>query len=236
MRLLACRKCAACVWPEEVSSHLQGREHGLSREHGREAQQIIQQWPNVLHKGDSLPVLNDVVPRIPELKLHRNGLSCQVVPEQCQHIRRTEKAIQHHCSIAHPGVRGRRGARCKAQRGQAPQKPWKVVDCQQLFVRRQGSQLFEVEVEEEEPAAPAVKPPPSDKIEKARQMLITRMDKIEDQERRIIEDGVYHAPSPWLRQTGFAQYLRGSIETSCCRASPLHGPRRSWCATSSGKP
>ena len=149
-----------------------------------------------------------MIPPIPELKLHRNGLLCQVTPEQCQHIARSENAMRNHCSIVHPGVRGSSRAKCKAQRGQMRQEPWKVVNCQQLFVRRQGSQFFEVEALEDEPATAVVEPPRASKIEQARQMLVKRMDKIEDRERRIIEDGTHNAPSPWLTQAGFAQYLR----------------------------
>ena len=89
---------ARCVWPEEVCGHLQGREHGSSRRNGREVQQAIQQWPNSLHKGDTLPSIDVVISRIPELKLYRNALLCQAQPGQCQDIRRSEHAMKTHFS------------------------------------------------------------------------------------------------------------------------------------------
>ena len=208
VRLPACRKCEVCVWPEEVSGHLQGRQHGLSRKDGREVQQVIHQWPSLLHKGDPLPSINGVISQIPELKLYRNALLCQAHPGQCQHIRRSEHAMKTHFSQVHPGSRGSRGAKCKAHRGQHRQELWKAVNCQRLFVQGRGSQLFEVEVPDEEPVDPPTQPPPASKIEQARQLLVHRMAKIEDHERRVIENGTYNAPSPWLKQTGFAQYLR----------------------------
>ena len=39
-------------------------------------------------------------------------------------------------------------------------------------------------------------------------MLQQRMEKIQDRERRIIDEGAYNEPSPWLERTGWAQYLR----------------------------
>jgi superfamily II DNA helicase RecQ len=39
-------------------------------------------------------------------------------------------------------------------------------------------------------------------------MLTQRMEKIQDRERRTIEEGVYNEPSPWLQRTGWTQHLR----------------------------
>ena len=208
IRLPVCRKCEVCVWPEEVSSHLQGQLNGISRRDGREIQSIVQQWPNILHKGDPLPIVSSVIPQIVELKLYRNALLCQAQPEECQHIQRSEHAMKTHFSHVHPGSRGSRGAKCKAHRGQHHRELWKAVNCQRLFAQGRGSQFFEVEVLEDEPAAAVVEPPSASKIEQARTMLADRMAKIEDHERRIIEDGVYNAPSPWVTRGGFAKYLR----------------------------
>ena len=116
--------------------------------------------------------------------------------------------MKTHFGVAHPGFRGTRGAKCKARRHQIKQEPCRPVHCQQMFSRRYGSRLFEVEASPDMPQAPNVESPPPSKMEQARQMLARRMATIEDREQRIIEDGVYNAPGPWVTTTGFAKYLR----------------------------
>jgi hypothetical protein len=208
VQLPVCRQCRHCVWPEQIIRHLQGREHRLSSRDARFVRDVVQQWPNILHIEDPLPMNRDVVPYIPALELHRDGLLCTAAPDKCRYICRTEKAMATHFSEQHRGFRGARGVKCQARREEVKSKPWRSVDCQRLFPSRHGSQFFEVEGPQptEEPAAS--EPPPPSKIEQARQMLTQRVEKIQDRERRTIEEGVYNAPSPWLQRTGWTQHLR----------------------------
>jgi superfamily II DNA helicase RecQ len=210
IRLPVCRKCRHCVWTEQIVRHLRGREHGLSAQDAHYIQSVVQQWPDTLRVGDPLPVIHAVIPYIPELEVYRDGWLCIAKPNQCRYISRTEKTMTTHFSTTHPGFRGVRGVKCRATREQAKDQPWRSVNCQRLFPRRHGSQFFEVHVptvvEETTPTAPP--PPPPTKIERAREMLQQRMEKIQDRERRIIDEGGHNEPSPWLERTGWAQHLR----------------------------
>ena len=203
-----CRQCRHCVWPEQIVRHLQGRQHGLPPRDAQFVRDAVQQWPDMLHVGDPLPVMRDAIPYIPELELYRDGLLCTARPQECRYIGRTKNAMATHCGDQHPGVRGVRGAKCQAKKGQGKSNPWRSVNCQRLFPSRHGSHFFEVEGPQptEEPAAS--EPPAPTKVEQARQMLTQRMEKIQDRERRTIEEGVYNEPSPWLQRTGWTQHLR----------------------------
>ena len=90
LRLPVYRQCYICVWVEDIVSHLCGRQHRWKKDDAREVQRVVQEWPQVLHRGDPVPVMDWIMPAIPELATYNDGLLCQVDPEHCCCVRRGE--------------------------------------------------------------------------------------------------------------------------------------------------
>lgn len=209
IQLPVCRQCRYALWPEKIADHVQGRQHRLSAQDARELQNQVLQWPDLLPDREMIfRIHENVQPPIPELEIFSDGLLCDTQTEECRYICRDQQTMKTHFGRFHPGQRGKAGAPCTSQRSSKNPQPWRRVHCQRIFPRRQGSQYFEVEAPQQaEEAAPNPLPPPT-KIEQARQMLQLRMKKIEDRERRIIDESTYNEANPWLERTEWAKYLR----------------------------
>jgi RecQ family ATP-dependent DNA helicase len=206
--MVACKECKHIVWPNQIAGHLQNKDnaHRAKRRDATRMQREVEEWPDLLQYSDELPLVNEIRPPISELHVHRDGLRCIIDPDQCKYICRVEGSMKSHLTQKHPNSRGRRGARTLVSREAPVKKPWKQVACQRFFVQGRGSQYFEVDVPDYANPAVAI---PVTRVERGRQILIARMEKIEDRERRVIEEGGFNEINPWVERTKWHEYLGG---------------------------
>ena len=212
IQLPVCRQCRHAVWPDRIVQHLQQRRpHRLGSHDVHDVQREVQACPGLTQDRQFVTTIHEHIQfRVPQLELHRDGSLCTIASHGSRYVCRDEATMRVHFARQHPGQRGKRGARCVSQREKPRHQPWRQVCCQRIFLSRQGSQYFEVEVSPEQDEEPATvpPPPPPSKVEQARQMLESRMAQIKDRERRIIDEGLYKAPGPWLIRTEWQKYLR----------------------------
>ena len=151
-----------------------------------------------------------VAHRIQQLPLYDDGLQCRLDPGRCAYVARDAQVMKKHWRQQHGWTAGEgRGGSGRAKQ-EAMQRRFhegaKKVQCQRFFHSRAHSRYFEVRVEEQADAQDGVKSS-ADIWEGAWQQASQYYDERRDD--GVIQPGEADEVNPWLRRTGWIQYLEG---------------------------
>lgn len=210
-QVIVCKQCRHAVWPQEVQSHLQGGQHRMSIKRAQAIAMEVREWPGVIHCKTDLIVPNYVYNPIAEIPLYTDGLQCQLEPDKCSYICR--KSIRQHWVTVHGwSVKGSGGRPEQVKRADVErrfQQNTKAVYCQRLFPSRHGSSYFEIRNPDE--AAPEqVRSSPSETAwTRAWEKAVEYWDQMQEESNRKIKKGETDEASPWLKRTGWIEYLEG---------------------------
>ena len=204
-RLIVCRKCQHAIWPAQLQSHLQGPHHRMKIKEAEPIVKTTQSWPNLIEYPIELNIPTQVNSAIPHLAIHHDGLLCDIQPERCQYICRSEKFMKTHCKQKHDwSMQSRKGRPGKSTSGSVT-KSWKTVVCQRFFNHQHGSQYFQVinhEIVENEIVGANVE-------NQVRQVIDRAMIAVRQKEREVIDQGEDLEVNRWLDRTRWLQYLVG---------------------------
>jgi len=184
----------------------------------KDAQAIAERFKDndgLLQQPDELEVPQFITSAIPQLALYTDGLRCEVEPEECYYICRSEKGMREHCRKEHGWTRYKRGGRYSLLEEAEAQRerpwPWTSVTCQRFVASGKGARFFEVldSIQNlEEDGAPTGLVGNESLVE-----LLDRgssiVEQAEQRVRSIITEGEVDEVSPWLKRTGWTQCLLG---------------------------
>ena len=209
-KVLCCIQCKHAVWRDEAIKHLRGKKHVVSETRIGEIKAQLSEWQDVANRGDEVTFPTRTRKPIPYLDISRDGIKCQVEGSSCRYICRSVQGMTNHHSKEHRGVLGRQGGRrnrpgASSADDEELRSAIRVV-CQRFFPGRTGSRYFEVE-EPDEDSQPIL-PVNQSRLEQAKDSLTRREAIVMDKARTISESERYDA-NPWLKRTGWAEYLSG---------------------------
>lgn len=212
-QVIICKECQYAVWPSQVRSHLQGKQHRIPGKEAAAIQDDIKQWPGVVPFASELEIPRCIPQPIAEVPLYTDGLQCQLSPVDCQYICRKHNSIQKHWKDQHnwsiQSNRGGSGQR-KQRRIQARfQQGAREVHCQRLFPSGYGSQYFEIRQPEQATQGQAYLRTSEAAWARVWQRANEHFNRIEEETRKIIQPGEITEVTPWIRRTGWAEYLEG---------------------------
>lgn len=100
-QLAICKECRHAVWPDQITSHLEGGHHRLGWKHAESAGDEVRGWNGLIAFLSKLEVPAQVQQPIPELPLFEDRLLCQKDPSNCRYICRNEKVMKKHWRISY---------------------------------------------------------------------------------------------------------------------------------------
>lgn len=202
-QILICRECKYAIWPHQSRSHFTGPHHRLNGTRAQQIQKEIQSWPDLIQDPQQFQVPVSVEQAIPELELH-DGFQCQASVMNCHYICVKYQSIRRHVQNQHGISRfQRRGQPSQAQQAESHDRPlWRAVQCQRFFVQGPRSHFFEVSqadaIEQRE-----------DATSRAMELMQTAWQQALERDDRFIQEGQENEVNPWLKRTGWHEYLVG---------------------------
>ena len=192
-QVVICKACQHAVWPIEIHSHLQGKQHRISSKDATNIQEEVKQWPGVIQFASELEIPNSIAQPIPEVPLYTDGLQCQLAPEECQYICRTREKLRKHWKEQHNwSIRPTRGGSGQQKQKRIEtrfQEGAKKIHCQRLFPSRHGSQYFEIRQPEQATREQAYLRTPEAAWARVWQRANDHFHHIEEESRKIIQPG-----------------------------------------------
>jgi superfamily II DNA or RNA helicase len=210
-RVIMCRECQVAVWPDQVRSHLQNKQHRLNRKDAEGIQDDIQLWYGIENCRSNFTVPAFVRMPVERLPVYNDGQMCMLEPEKCQYICRSTQGIRIHlCNVHKWSARNTRGGSgtTKAQTVQhRREKAYRSVRCQRFFAQGPHSHYFEIR----ETDRPRQDEPEDGSTQGTWQRAWARADRRynEIQAQETIAEGEKDEVNPWLRRTGWSAYLAG---------------------------
>lgn len=108
-RVVICTRCKHVVWPLEVRSHFQGKEHRLKKPALDAAEAALERWPRLIIDPEEFIHPSSVQEPVAQLPVIR-GYQCLQQPVDCGYICESEKGIKRHLREEHGfKQRNRRG-------------------------------------------------------------------------------------------------------------------------------
>ena len=145
--LAICKQCRHGVLPSQIASHLQ-RAHSVQRKQAALIAEEVSSWAGLIRYSSEIEVPNQVIEPMHQLPIYTDGLMCQIDPDYCRQIFRSERVMKNHWREVHnwsPGKRGGRPSQVETKKIRARMsKSYQEVYCQRLLVQGQGSQYFQV--------------------------------------------------------------------------------------------
>ncbi|KAK7177379.1 hypothetical protein PSPO01_16572 [Paraphaeosphaeria sporulosa] len=185
--LAICRECRHGVLPSQMPHHLQ-RHHRVPRKEADSIAEEVGRWTGLIQYASQLEVPREATDPISQLPVYTDGLVCQLAPESCHQVYRSEEVMRQHWQKVHECEQG-----------------WRRVHCQRFFVQGPGSQYFEV-------YQPESTPEPIDG-ETGWAQVIRNVDEawgnVQKRAKTTIQDGARDEVNPWLERTGWMPYLVG---------------------------
>jgi hypothetical protein len=164
---------------------------------------------------------------IPNLDEYPNGLLCQQDFTHCQFITRSINKMKHHWREHHGWKVPYKGGRpTHHEREQAQiviQQGYTIVTCQQFFPSRKGSHYIYIrQPNDRQP------PPPTDTVQTAVNEVVQAWEQAqaEAKAQQTVQASKLTDANPWLRMTGWADYLQGISEKNLhdCVDTPDEDP------------
>ena len=212
-KVVICKQCRVCVWPSHVAGHLRGGQHKTSSQDAEAVADQISTWQGVEHYPSQFVLPETIQMPIPEIPLWEHGERCQVEPD-CRVIGRNRASIRRHWHKKHPEfcVDGRRGGSSRAQ-GRAAEaryaKGARQVQCQRLFAQGPHSQYIEVQRPEEAAPEQVHAGTAERAIDRAWQKANIYWESMREKQNDTIQAGQTDEVNPWLKRTGWIEYLEG---------------------------
>jgi hypothetical protein len=156
--------------------------------------------------------LSMVSSAIPYLPIYSDGLQCQISPLSCQFIGRGKESIRYHWRQVHQWSAGiGRGRSTKSRKKEIEDRfntAAKHVYCQRVFIQGEGSRYFAIE-------STATTTQPSNYVadesawKQAWSKATEYYNEVQKKASETIAEGEADEVNPWLRRTGWVQYLDG---------------------------
>ncbi|KAF4294543.1 hypothetical protein CNMCM8686_003245 [Aspergillus fumigatus] len=229
--IIICQICRHGVWPREVSSHLQGKNHHLPQATAKQVHEAIQGWDGIEHDPLAIQWPTSLPQSIPELDEYPDGLLCQQAPMQCHYVTRSIKTIKQHWrehhgwKVLYKGGRPNHYEREQAQT--MVQQGFMVVTCQRFFPSRKGSHYIWVQRPNQQPEEQA-RTTPTPTIQAAVDAVVQAWEQAQARARanQAIQASQLTDANPWLRMTRWADYLQGiqAHDLLACMAAPEEDP------------
>jgi RecQ family ATP-dependent DNA helicase len=223
--LAVCKECQHGVLPSQIKSHVQ-RAHPAKRKQAKAIAEDVGSWAGLIQYAGELEVPSHMIEPIHQLPVYQDGLMCQLAPDRCRQIFRSEGAMKKHWRVAHewsPAAKGGHPTWVEQKdiRDRINQY-CKKVHCQRLLVQGQGSQYFQVHQPGD--GGLAVVPVDGDAVwaQVGEKMARVWAD-IETRAQNTIQEGEQDEVNPWLERTQWLPYLVGMErpELMACIKEPV---------------
>ena len=212
-QVIVCKECCYAVWPDEVQGHLHGKKHRIPKKEARAIAKEVEEWPGVARYNGESELPHRIHEPIPELPLYTDGWKCQLGRDPCQYICRDKKTIKTHWQAQHQwSTRSKPGKPEASEAGNASkrfQQGATKVDCQRFFRTRCGSHYLEVRRPEDATTAQIHATSSERAWEKAWSRANDYWDSMQEEVNSKIHKGAADEVSPWLKRTGWIEYLEG---------------------------
>jgi hypothetical protein len=109
-RVVLCKICHYCVWPDNARTHLRGKHSMLSKAERALIREELQAWQGVSHSHEQLEIPQAVDQPVQGLRLFQDGKQCRLEPEECTFVCRPMDSLKKHWRAVHKWTAtGRRG-------------------------------------------------------------------------------------------------------------------------------
>ena len=226
--VIVCRQCKYGVRRSQVKAHLEGQAHRLPNTMATQVSEAVRRWNGVSQDAEEgvLPrKLDEKIPELPEYE----GLLCRR-EDNCDYVCRTEGSMKTHWRNAHAwSLQEKRGGTSNRDLDSMKEKFGRFtrrVDCQQMFTSQAGRQFIHIEKPEEE----MVSNMPYVAKNQVEEFIGETMDRWLSKRREaslVVEKDDKYLVNPWLRRTGWADYLAGRDIEEAARRMDLPDDERS---------
>ncbi|KAK5017889.1 hypothetical protein LTR39_001295, partial [Cryomyces antarcticus] len=204
-QLAICKRCGHAVWPEQIESHLTGKQHRIGRKKAVSTAESVQGWPELIQYPSEL--------RVPDYVEQASNQPFTVAPR-----RFVMPVGPNTLPLCLPGFKVDKVALASGRKVEKrSQKAARHVQCQRFFPSRHGSQYFEVrppgQEQEQEHIQIQTQAPGEggnsreENWARLRQKLKATLRSIEDKARSTIQEGEADEVNPWLERAQWHQYL-----------------------------
>jgi hypothetical protein len=205
-----CKECQCVVWADHVTSHLTGKHHKLRRRTAESITDSLRLWPGIIEESSAFVSPLYLSQPILDLPIFTNGLQCQLSPRTCRYICRDEKTIRNHWRLVHEwSPIHQRGAVASIQKKSAQENilaARRVVRCQRFCKQGQHSHYIAIEGRY---SIAAPQQPDLSAWNQAWSKATEYYDEVQKKASETITEGEADEVNPWLRRTGWVQYLDG---------------------------
>ncbi|KAK1809579.1 hypothetical protein LTR12_016055 [Friedmanniomyces endolithicus] len=218
------RLSEGCQWPGVMGGLLVGmvksevgvvvlqQKHELLRDEVRAVAREVATW-RLFSSTDAFELTRQGQQALPYLPIHRDGLRCQLQPQQCQYIARSDTSMRNHWRQAHrwnvSHYRGQLGHTEKEEYRQRRADALSSVCCQRLFPAGKNSGYFEVSLGDTEASQAEAEGEPTSlaSIVRGELAVLEEAQHERAQVFRAFESA--KEVSPWLELTRWPEYLEG---------------------------
>jgi hypothetical protein len=225
--LAVCKECRHGVLPSQVKNHLQ-RAHRVNSKQAELVADKVSSWAGLIEYASEVEVPSEVIQAIQQLPVYADGLLCQVDPDSCRQIFRSERVVKNHWREAHnwsPAEKGGRPSRVEQKKiNDRIRKSCKTVHCQRLLVQGYGSRYFQVLQPDE---GPEVVPVNGDAAwAQVGEQMAKAWANVETLAQNTIQAGEKDEVNPWVERTQWLPYLVGieRPELMACVKEPVVEP------------
>jgi superfamily II DNA helicase RecQ len=212
-QVIVCKECHYAVWPDEIQGHLHGKKHRIPKKEAGAIANEVEEWPGIARYSGEVELPHRIHEPIPELPLYTDGWKCQLGRDPCPYICRDEKTMKTHWQAQHQwSTRSKPGKPEAIEAGNARkrfQQGAKRVYCQRFFRTRYGSHYFEVCQPEDATTAQIHATTSARAWERVWSRANDYWDLMQEEVRKKIQKGTADEVSPWLKRTGWIEYLEG---------------------------
>jgi hypothetical protein len=211
--VVVCKECQHAVWPQQVKGHLQSKQHRITVKEAAAIAEEIQEWPGVAQYGSEFEVPVHVDRPVPELPLYQDGTMCQLDSTRCSYICRDTKTMKKHWRVQHGwsirNGRGGSGADKKKAVDRRSEQGARKVHCQRFYPQGIHSHYFEVRQPQTATQAQIGSSTGEAAWTRAWERAREYWDEMQQESNSKIKKGETDEASPWLKRTGWIEYLEG---------------------------
>lgn len=226
--LAVCRECRHGVLPSQIKSHVQ-RSHHVKRKEAELIADEVWNWAGLSKYASELNVPNQVIKPIQQLPVYQDGKMCQLDPDRCRQIFRSERVMKNHWRDIHrwsPAEKGGRPTRVQQKAIDNRIRQFsRNVHCQRLLAQGHGKQYFEVYQPGD--SGPDVVPVDGNTAwAQVGEKMAKAWANVETRAQSTIQAGERDEANPWLDRTQWLPYLVGMErpELLACMEEPVAEP------------
>ena len=222
--VILCRHCKCGVRRGQAKAHLKGGNHDLPKAIVNQVSEAVKVWPGISQEAEEGHLPRKFDHRIEGLHVYP-GILCRR-EEGCEYVCRADNSMKQHWSTVHGYAlqekSGGRSNKAKEENKAKFERFTRKVNCQQVFTSHAGKHFIAV-INEEEEMVQNLPDVPKPKMDEFMAEIMNAWKAKNNEIADVIEGEDKYLVNPWLRRTGWADYLAGRNVEEASRRMELPG-------------